>query len=212
MLLDADTPQSDPTLEGGFDVETIGLFRTRVARDGAVEVWAKGWRLESQVPALVPAVIAVGFLFSPFTMEVRAFGAAMLFGCAGSVLRMSRLGFRVDVTGVQVIGVVRTHRVVWQRLDGFLGERNEHEGRCVLLMTDGARLRSPGTLDPDEMDPFWAEGDVSAVDQLNRLITRLRHALTSGSTPASTSIMDLREDAPSDEGLSPGARRLRALG
>ena len=56
------------------------------------------------------------------------------------------------------------------RFDGFVGERNEHEGRCVLLTTDGDRLPSPGTLDPDEMDPFWAEGDVSAVDQLNRLV------------------------------------------
>jgi hypothetical protein len=192
-------------------VETIGLFRTRVARDGAVEVWARGWRLESQVPALVPALIAVGFLFSPFALHVRASGAAVLFGCAWVMLRMSRLGFRVDVAGVQLVDVVRTHRVVWQRLEGFVGERNEHEGRCVLLTTDGDRLRSPGTLDPDEMDPFWAEGGVSAVDQLNRLMARLRRALTSGPTE-STSFLDLREDTHSDEGLSPGARRLRALG
>ncbi len=53
-------------------METIGLFRTRMARDGAVEVWARGWRLESQVPALVPTLIAVGFLFSPFPLHVRA--------------------------------------------------------------------------------------------------------------------------------------------
>jgi hypothetical protein len=192
-------------------VETIGLFRTRVARDGAVEVWARGWRLESQVPALVPALIAVGFLFSPFALHVRASGAAVLFGCAWVMLRMSRLGFRVDVAGVQLVDVVRTHRVVWQRLEGFVGERNEHEGRCVLLTTDGDRLRSPGTLDPDEMDPFWAEGGVSAVDQLNRLMARLRRALTSGPTE-STSFLDLREDTHSDEVLSPGARRLRALG
>lgn len=192
-------------------METIGLFRTRVARDGAVEVWARGWRLESQMPALVPALIAVGFLFSPFALHVRASGAAVLLGCAWVMLRMSRLGFRVDVAGVQLVDVVRTHRVVWQRLEGFVGERNEHEGRCVLLTTDGDRLRSPGTLDPDEMDPFWAEGGVSAVDQLNRLMARLRRALTSGPTE-STSFLDLRDDTHSDEGLSPGARRLRALG
>jgi hypothetical protein len=200
-------------------VETIGLFRTRVARDGAVEVWAKGWRLESQVPVLVPAVIAAGFLFAPFSLSVRALGAALLLVCSWIVLRMTRLGFRIDVAGVQVIDVVRTHRVMWDRLDGFVGERNEHEGRCVLLTTDGRRLRSPGTLDPDEMDPFWAEGDVSAVDQLNRLVSRLRRALTSsaGSSSVGPPIVSLTESdvAPgSDEGdgLSPGARRLRTLG
>ena len=200
-------------------METIGLFRTRVARDGAVEVWAKGWRLESQVPVLVPAVIAAGFLFAPFSLSVRALGAALLLMCSWIVLRMTRLGFRIDVAGVQVIDVVRTHRVVWDRLDGFVGERNEHEGRCVLLTTDGRRLRSPGTLDPDEMDPFWAEGDVSAVDQLNRLVVRLRRALTSssGSSSVGPSVVSLTEpdaDAGSDEGdgLSPGARRLRTLG
>ena len=75
-------------------METIGLFRTRVARDGAVEVWAKGWRLESQVPVLVPAVIAAGFLFAPFSLSVRALGAALLLACSWIVLRMTRLGFR----------------------------------------------------------------------------------------------------------------------
>jgi hypothetical protein len=199
-------------------VETIGLFRTRVARDGAVEVWAKGWRLESQVPVLVPAVIAAGFLFAPFSLSVRALGAALLLACSWIVLRMTRLGFRMDVAGVQVVDVARTHRVMWDRLDGFVGERNEHEGRCVLLTTDGRRLRSPGTLDPDEMDPFWAEGDVSAVDQLNRLVARLRRALTSsaGSSSVGPSVVSLTEpDAdgdPDGDGLSPGARRLRTLG
>jgi hypothetical protein len=203
-------------------VETIGLFRTRVARDGAVEVWAKGWRLESQVPVLVPAVIAAGFLFAPFSLSVRALGAALLLACSWIVLRMTRLGFRIDVAGVQVIDVVRTHRVVWDRLDGFVGERNEHEGRCVLLTTDGRRVRSPGTLDPDEMDPFWAEGEVSAVDQLNRLVARLRRALTTSSArpssvgPAIVSLTEPDDDAGEGEGegdgLSPGARRLRTLG
>jgi hypothetical protein len=150
---------------------------------------------------------------------VRALGAALLLVCSWIVLRMTRLGFRIDVAGVQVIDVVRTHRVMWDRLDGFVGERNEHEGRCVLLTTDGRRLRSPGTLDPDEMDPFWAEGDVSAVDQLNRLVARLRRALTSsaGATSARPAVISLTEpdhgaEPDGGEGLSPGARRLRTLG
>jgi hypothetical protein len=195
-------------------VHAVGLFRIRVARDGAVDIWAKGWRLESQVPALVPVLITVGFLFSPFPMPIRACGAAMLLACAWIVLRMSRLGFRVDLAGVQVTHVVRTHRVVWDRFDGFVGERNEHEGRCVLLTTDGERLPSPGTLDPDEMDPFWSEGDISAVDQLNRLVARARRAQASGNVPGLT---DLVEPEPSPDGAgddgreSPGARRLRSI-
>ena len=195
-------------------MHAVGLFRIRVARDGAVDIWAKGWRLESQVPALVPVLITVGFLFSPFPMPIRACGAAMLLACAWIVLRMSRLGFRVDLAGVQVTHVVRTHRVVWDRFDGFVGERNEHEGRCVLLTTDGERLPSPGTLDPDEMDPFWSEGDVSAVDQLNRLVARARRAQASGNVPGLT---DLVEPEPSPDGAgddgreSPGARRLRSI-
>jgi hypothetical protein len=193
-------------------VETMGLFRTRETRDGAVEVWAKGWRLESQALALVPAVIAAAFLFSPFPVPVRALGAAALLAGAWIVLRMSRIGFRIDVAGVQVLDVLHTRRVVWDRFGGFVGERNEHEGRCVLLTTDGERIPSPGTLDPDEMDPFWGEGDVSAVDQLNRLATRLRRSMTSGSPPRAEGHVAKRGAAqdPGD-GLSPGARRLRSL-
>ena len=190
-------------------METMGLFRTRETRDGAVEIWAKGWRLESQVPALVPAVISVAFLLSPFPVPVRALGAAALLAGAWVVLRMSRIGFRIDVAGVQVLDVVRTHRVMWDRFEGFVGERNEHEGRCVLLTTDGDRIASPGTLDPDEMDPFWAEGGVSAVDQLNRLATRVRRSMTSGNPPRVESSPPT-EEGPGD-GLSPGARRLRSI-
>jgi hypothetical protein len=192
-----------------FAVETNGLFRTRRARDGSVEVWARGWRLESQVPVMVPAVLAVAFLFSPFPVPVRALGAAALLVCAWIVLRMTRIGFRIDVAGVQVIDVLRTHRVLWDRFDGFVGERNEHEGRCVLLTTEGRRIPSPGTLDPDEMDPFWGEGEVSAVDQLNRLATRLRGAAASGA--AHSAQVDGAPADEGDDGLSPGARRLRSL-
>ncbi|HWC71552.1 MAG TPA: hypothetical protein VG993_10350 [Actinomycetota bacterium] len=189
-------------------METIGLFRTRATRDGAVEVWTKGWRLESQVPAMVPALIAMAFLFSPFPVPVRALGAAALLAGAWIVLRMTRIGFRIDVAGVQVIDVIRTHRVMWDRFEGFVGERNEHEGRCVLVTTDGRRIPSPGTLDPDEMDPFWAQGEVSAVDQLNRLTMRLRRSVTSGSAPSAGGAPVAEE--PGDD-LSPGARRLRTI-
>jgi hypothetical protein len=63
------------------------------------------------------------------------------------------------------------------------------------------------------MDPYWAEGDVSAVDQLNRLVSRLRRALIAG-TPVGEGVAEpARIDVPDvDEALSPGARRLRTLG
>ena len=107
-------------------------------------------------------------------------GAATLLACATIVFRMSRLGFRIDVAGVQVINAMRSAASGWKRFDGFVGDRNEHEGRCVLLTTDGDRIRSPGTLEPDEMDPFWGEGEVSAVDQLNRLVDRVRRRVQAG--------------------------------
>ena len=49
----------------GMNTEQVGSFRTRVADDGSLEVWARGWRLESQLYALVPMGLALGFLLAP---------------------------------------------------------------------------------------------------------------------------------------------------
>lgn len=193
---------------------TIGLFRTRVARDGAVEVWARGWRLESQVPVLIPALLAIAFLFSPFPLAVRAAGCATLILCTYGTLRLTRLGFRFDIRGITVIDVIKTHTLDWGRFAGIVGERNEHEGRCVVLANDGERVRSPGTLEPEVMDPFWAEGEVSAVDQLNRLASRLHVAFTEGGEPSMAidlTAADALHGSSEEEGESPGARRLRSL-
>jgi hypothetical protein len=194
-------------------METVGSFRTRVTRDGAVEVWVKGWRLESQFVCFVPAALAVAFLLSPFSMPTRALGAALLLACAGVVLRTSRIGFRFDAAGVQIVEAFRTRRVVWHRFDGFVGERNEHEGRCVLLTSDGERIASPGTVDPDEMDTFWASGDVSAVDQLNRLASRLRRSFDEGGAISESALAagDPVDDVAEHGAESPGARRLRSM-
>jgi hypothetical protein len=202
-------------VRGYTDVETIGLFRTRVRRDGAVEVWVKGWRLESQVPVFIPALLSILFLFAPFPPAVRAIGCGVLIVCAYGTLRVTTLGFRFDARGITVVDVIRTTRVDWPRFAGFVGERNEHEGRCVVLASDGQRVRSPGTLEPDLMDPFWTDDEVAAVDQLNRLASRLRAALTGGSDP--TMAIDLTtadaQDVAAGEGAeSPGARRLRSMG
>ena len=168
---------------GFIDVETVGSFKTRVARDGAVEVWVRGWRLESQVPALIPAMLAIAFWLAPVPTAVRAMGSVALLICAYGTFRLTRLGFRFDGRGVTVVDVIRTTALDWSRFAGIVGERNEHEGRCVVLSTDGGRIRSPGTLEPDLMDPFWSEGEMSAVDQLNRLAARLRATLTEGEVP-----------------------------
>jgi hypothetical protein len=192
-------------------METIGLFRTRVGKDGSVDIWAKGWRLESQLPVLVPVAIAIAFLFSPFPVTVRSLGCALLLACAWVTLRLSKIGFRADGKGITVNQVIRSRSVPWIEVDGFIGARNEHEGRCVLLTADGDRLPSPGTLDPDEMDPFWGDGEVSAVDQLNRLATRLRRAFTAGDEPMMAIDLTVAEDEhPDPEPGSPGGRRLHS--
>jgi hypothetical protein len=139
-------------------METIGLFRTRVGKDGSVDIWAKGWRLESQVPALVPLALGVAFLFSPFPFAVRAAGARSCWDAPGS--RCGCPGSGSAPTGRDHHQrAVRSRSVPWDRIEGFIGARNEHEGRCVLADADGERLPSPGTLDPDEMDTFWGEGE-----------------------------------------------------
>jgi hypothetical protein len=219
-------------------METVGLFRTRVSRDGAVEVWAKGWRLGSQAPAAIPVVFVIGFLISGFGTGVKVAACVLLLGCAWLTYRLSRIGFLVDDLGITVRRTMRSHRIEWDRFEGIVGERNEHEGRCTIVTTDGRRVSSPGTLDPDEMDPYWGEGEVAAVDELNRLIARLRRAFTTGAehgdtsdphpSPAVATITATPrtpQSAPSpvppapsqprtatEEAGSPGARRLRSLG
>ena len=50
----ADTPWMGRGPRGsGVDDDRV-VPHPRAPRDGAVDIWAKGWRLESQVPALVP--------------------------------------------------------------------------------------------------------------------------------------------------------------
>ena len=155
-------------------------------------------------------------MLAPFSLTVRALGSAVLIACSYGTLRLTKLGFRFDARGVSVIDVIRTRRLEWSRFAGVVGERNEHEGRCVVLATDGRRIRSPGTLEPDQMDPFWIDGEVSAVDQLNRLASTLHVALTEGGEPTTAidlTVADAQEKhvTVDDDGGSPGARRLRSI-
>ena len=50
-----------------MNIEQVGSFRTRIADDGSLEVWARGWRLESQLYALVPMGLALMFLLAPMS-------------------------------------------------------------------------------------------------------------------------------------------------
>ncbi len=62
----------------------------------------------------------------------------------------------------------------WDDVAGFVGERNPHEGRAVLVANSGARVEAPGTFAAEEMDPYGDEGEEGIVDELNRLVWSVR--------------------------------------
>lgn len=151
-----------------------GRFRVRRDKGGALEVWSRGWRLEVRAVAVAPAALALVFVLSPAPVSIRVLGCAALALCTWVTSRLGRLGFRLTGRDLEVVHVLRTTRVPWDEVAGFVGERNPHEGRAILLTADGRRVRAPGTFDAEEMDPFGDEGDVSVVDELNRLVWRER--------------------------------------
>jgi hypothetical protein len=163
--------------------EQLGSFRTRPTGDGSLEVWARGWRLDSPLYALIPAVLALGFLLAPMPIPMRVLGAAVMGGAAVFAIRLTKLGLLLSPEAVTVVGVVQTHRFGWDRVSGFMGERRHDEGRILLVLDDEQRIPLPGSLDPGELDPYGEEGEMlSAVDQLNRLGERARSGQTSAST------------------------------
>jgi hypothetical protein len=170
-----------------MDAERIGSFRTRTAGDGSLEIWARGWRLESTLYALIPAGLAVGFVLAPMPLPMRAGGALLLLASCLVVLRMTKPGLLLSPDAVTIVGVARRRRVPWEEFSGFMGERRHDEGRVLLVLSDGERMPLPGTLDPSELDPYGEEGEVlSAVDQLNRLGERARAGdLAPATAPAS---------------------------
>ena len=165
-----------------MNFEQVGSFRTRPTGDGSLEVWARGWRLDSPLYSLIPAVLAVGFVLAPMPIPMRIVGAAIMGGAAIFALRLTKLGLLLSTDAVTVVGVVQTHRFGWDRVSGFMGERRHDEGRILLVLDDEQRIPLPGSLDPGELDPYGEEGEVlSAVDQLNRLGERARSGQTSAS-------------------------------
>ena len=158
-----------------MNVEQVGSFRTRTTDDGSLEVWARGWRLESQVYALIPMLLSVMFLVAPMALGMRVVGAVVMLVASVFVFRMTKPGLLLDEVAVSIVSVVRTRRFPWQTVGGFQGERRHDEGRVLLVLEDGEQVPLPGTLDPSELDPYGDEGEMlSAVDQLNRFGERAR--------------------------------------
>jgi hypothetical protein len=156
-----------------MNTEQEGSFRTRTWDDGSLEVWARGWRLESQLYALIPMWLSLMFLVAPMPVPMRAVGAVVMLAATLFVFRMTKPGLRLTEEGVSIVSVVRTQRFRWEEVNGFMGERRHDEGRVHLILADERRIPLPGTLDPAELDPYGDEGELlSAADQLNRLQER----------------------------------------
>jgi hypothetical protein len=155
-------------------VSQVGWFRTRQAEDGVIEVWARGWRLPSPWFASLPAALGVSFALGGFPILVRVVGLAGMLAVAGLVWRLAKLGIRFSERGVEVVGIGRTHQVGWGDFEGFVGERSREGGSCVLVRTVGEPIALPGDLEGEQMNPIGDEGDLSAVDELNRLAKRVR--------------------------------------
>jgi Bacterial PH domain len=153
---------------------TYGRFRMRRGRQGALEIWARGWRLELRVIALAPLALAATFLISPVDAVLKGLGVASLLACTWVCARLGKLGFRLTAEGVEVVDVLRTRVVPWDDVVGFVGERDPHEGRAVLLGRDGRRVKAPGTFAAEDMDPYGDEADEPIIDELNRLVWAAR--------------------------------------
>jgi hypothetical protein len=153
-----------------MNIENLGSFRTRTADDGSLEVWARGWRLESQLYALVPSGLALMFLLAPMSLPMRVGGAAVMLMAGLLVFRMTKPGLWFSQEAVTIVSVARTQRFAWEQVSGFMGERRHDEARVLMILDDERQIPLPGTLDPAELDPYGDEGQMlSAADQLNRL-------------------------------------------
>jgi hypothetical protein len=188
--------------------EQVGSFRTRPTGDGSLEVWARGWRLDSPLYALIPAVLAVGFVLAPMPIPMRILGAAVMGGAGFFAVRLTKLGLLLSTDAVTVVGVVQTHRFEWEHVSGFMGERRHDEGRILLVLDDEQRIPLPGSLDPSELDPYGEEGEMlSAVDQLNRLGERARSGQPA--SPVANGVEFIAAPRPPAETTEGSSRRER---
>lgn len=188
-----------------MNIEHIGSFRTRIADDGSLEVWARGWRLESPLYALIPMGIALMFLLAPMSLPMRVVGAGVLVGATFFVFRMTKPGLVLTSEAISIVSVIRTQRFPWEEVSGFIGERRHDEARVLMVLGDERQIPLPGTLDPEELDPYGDEGQMlSAADQLNHL----RGVAISGDLPAPVSVVHAPVP-PARSGDSGGSRKAR---
>jgi hypothetical protein len=185
---------------GASTTHTEGTFKIRRHGNGDVEVWAQGWRLEIRFLSVVPALLAVGFALSTIYLPVRMLGCAGLLGAAFVLHRLTEVGIRMDASGLTFHDLIRTRRIPWDDAVAFMGERTRHDGKLVLLLREGSTLTAPGSLTGEEMNPIGDEGDLSAVEELNKLMDRFRRGLPVGSA------------APTEGVVGEPRRRVRAKG
>jgi hypothetical protein len=194
-----------------MDIVQEGCFRTRTGDDGSLEVWARGWRLESQLYALIPMGLSLMFLLAPMSLLMRAVGALVMLAAASAVFRMTKPGLWFTEEGVSIISVMRTQRFRWEQVSGFMGERRHYEARVLLTLVDDQQVPLPGTLDPAELDPYGDEGEMlSAADQLNRLKERAMARELPKPTAALVHALDPPLDDPSRKELRRERKALRA--
>jgi hypothetical protein len=188
-----------------MNVVQEGSFRTRTADDGSLEVWARGWRLESQRYALIPMGLSLMFLLAPMSIAMRVGGAVVMLGATYFVFRMTKPGLWLAPEQVSIVSVVRTQVFPWSAVRGFMGERRHDEARILLILDDERRIPLPGTLDPEELDPYGDEGQLlSAADQLNAL----RERAVSGELPK-PAVPVMTPAIPDEDATSKEKRRER---
>ncbi|MDQ4108784.1 MAG: PH domain-containing protein [Actinomycetota bacterium] len=192
--------------------EQEGSFRIRTWDDGSLEVWARGWRLESQLYALIPMWLSLMFVVAPMPVPMRAVGALVMLAATLFVFRMTKPGLRFTEEAVAIVSVGRTQRFRWEEVTGFMGERRHDEGRVHLILADERRIPLPGTLDPAELDPYGDEGELlSAADQLNRLQERaIARELPRPAAPVVVHAPDPRSDHPTRKERRRERKELRA--
>ena len=93
-----------------MNIEHIGSFRTRTADDGSLEVWARGWRLESQLYALIPMGLTLMFLLAPMALPMRVGGAAIMLGASLFVFKMTKPGLLLTAEAISIVSVLRQVR------------------------------------------------------------------------------------------------------
>ena len=124
-----------------------GFLRATRGKDGSMQLWARGWRLETRALPAVPLVLAIGFMYSPAPILIRSAGAAALMAVAFVCQRLTRVGLRITENAITVVNLRKAYWVPWSDFIGFVGERSSRDGRCVLIRKTGDPIPLSGALE-----------------------------------------------------------------